>query len=74
MRSESVEVRLAAVKVEMKLYEKMGEEWLGLLPETVPYIAELLEDDSEEVERETQRLIGKVEEFLGEGELQGMLQ
>ncbi|RPB23217.1 hypothetical protein L211DRAFT_809362 [Terfezia boudieri ATCC MYA-4762] len=74
MRSESVEVRLAAVKVEMKLYEKMGEEWLGLLPETVPYISELLEDDNEEVERETQRLIGKVEEFLGEGELQGMLQ
>ncbi|KAF8425871.1 armadillo-type protein [Tirmania nivea] len=74
MRSESVEVRLAAVKVEMKLYEKMGEEWLGLLPETVPYIAELLEDDSDEVERETQRLIGKIEEFLGEGELQGMLQ
>ncbi|KAF8439525.1 armadillo-type protein [Terfezia claveryi] len=74
MRSKSVEVRLAAVKVEMKLYEKMGEEWLGLLPETVPYISELLEDDNEEVERETQRLVGKVEEFLGEGELQGMLQ
>lgn len=67
-------MRLVAVKVEMALYEKMGEEWLGMLPETVPYIAELLEDDEEIVERETQRLIGKVEEFLGEGELQGMLQ
>lgn len=74
MRSERSEVRLAAVRVEMGLYEKMGEEWLGCLPETVPYIAELLEDDEENIERETQRLIGKVEEFLGEGELQGMLQ
>lgn len=73
MRSGDWQVRLAAVKAEMALYERMGEEWLGMLPETVPYIAELLEDDEEVVERETQKLISKVEEFLGEGELAAML-
>ena len=73
MRAESEQVRLGAVVMMKELYARCGEDWLGLLPETVPIIAELMEDDDEEVERETQRLIQKVEEFLGEGELQGML-
>ena len=73
MHDDDVEVRLAAVKLEMALYEKLGDEWLTMLPETVPHIAELLEDDDEDVERETQRWIKKVEEYLGEGELEAML-
>ncbi|KAI5810289.1 hypothetical protein DFH27DRAFT_509326 [Peziza echinospora] len=73
MRSEVAEVRMTAVKTEMEFYRRLGEEWLGMLPETVPYIAELLEDDEEDIERETQRLIKLVEEYLGEGELEAML-
>ncbi|KAF8532913.1 armadillo-type protein [Trichophaea hybrida] len=73
MRDESLETRLAAIRAMIGLYARLGEDWLGLLPETVPFIAELLEDDEETVERECQRLIKKIEEFLGEGELQGML-
>ena len=73
MRDERAGARLAAVQALMGLYGRLGEDWLGLLPESVPYIAELLEDDDETVERECQRLIKRVEEYLGEGELQGML-
>lgn len=73
MRSEDAGVRLAAVETMMELYAKMGEEWLPLLPESVPLIAELMEDDDEDVERAIQRLIVKVEEFLGVGELEAML-
>lgn len=73
MRSEDANARLAAIRAMMGLYSRLGEDWLGLLPETVPFIAELMEDDEETVERECQRLIKKIEEFLGEGELQGML-
>jgi len=73
MRDERAEVRLVAMRTMKELYAKLGEEWLGLLPETVPFIAEGVEDDDEDVERETRALIRKVEEFLGEGELQGML-
>ena len=73
MRDEESGTRLAAVRALMGLYSRLGEDWLGLLPETVPFIAELLEDDEEVVERECQRLIKRIEEFLGEGELQGML-
>lgn len=73
MRSEDAGVRLAAVETMTELYAKMGEEWLPLLPESVPFIAELMEDDEEDIERAAQRLIAKVEEFLGVGELEAML-
>lgn len=73
MRSEDTHTRLATVKCEQSLTKKLGEEWLGLLPEMLPFISELREDDDEEVERETQRWINMVEEILGE-DLEGMLQ
>jgi U3 small nucleolar RNA-associated protein 10 len=73
MRSDSAATRLATVKCEQSLTRRLGEEWLGLLPEMLPFISELREDDDEMVERETQRWIGMVEEVLGES-LEGMLQ
>ncbi|EPS41293.1 hypothetical protein H072_4850 [Dactylellina haptotyla CBS 200.50] len=66
MRSENADVRFVAIKTMMELYERHKEEWIGLLPETMPAIAELMEDDVEEVEREVQRLIVKIEEYYGE--------
>ncbi|CQB89528.1 Uncharacterised protein [Chlamydia trachomatis] len=45
----------------------MGEQWLSYLPTLVPYIAELLEDDDEEVEMEVRRgLVRVIENVLGE--------
>jgi len=72
MRSDDATVRLAAVKCERSLTERLGEEWLALLPEMLPVIAEVLEDDDEGVERETRAWIKGVEEVLGES-LEGML-
>lgn len=73
MRSDEVEVRLAAVKCEQSLTARLGEEWLALLPEMLPFISELQEDDDEVVERETRRWIVKIEDILGES-LDSMLQ
>jgi U3 small nucleolar RNA-associated protein 10 len=73
MRSETASVRLAAVKCEQALTHRLGEEWLSLLPEMLPYISELQEDDDDVVERETHRWIGKIENVLGES-LDSMLQ
>jgi U3 small nucleolar RNA-associated protein 10 len=73
MRSESPAVRLAAVKCERSLTDRLGEDWLALLPEMLPFITELLEDDDENVEKETRSWIRSVEEILGES-LEGMLQ
>lgn len=73
MRSESKAIRLAAVKCEHAITDRLGEDWLNLLSEMLPTIRELLEDDDEEVERETRRWVKRVEEVLGEN-LDGMLQ
>jgi U3 small nucleolar RNA-associated protein 10 len=73
LRSEEPAVRLAAVKAEQALTQRLGEEWLAMLPEMLPYISELQEDDDETVERETHRWIVMMEGVLGES-LDSMLQ
>lgn len=73
LRSEQRTVRLAAVKCEQALTDRLGEEWLSMLHEMLPRISELQEDDDEEVERETHRWIVKIEGVLGES-LDAMLQ
>lgn len=73
MRHDDAFIRLAAVKCEQSLTEKLGEDWLALLPEMLPFISELQEDDDEEVERETTAWIRQIEGILGES-LEGMLQ
>ncbi|KAK3678783.1 snoRNA-binding rRNA-processing protein utp10 [Recurvomyces mirabilis] len=73
MRHASPEVRLAAVKCERAISERLGLDWLSLLPEMLPFISEAQEDDSEEVEREVLRWVRQVEGVTGES-LEGMLQ
>ncbi|KAI8959149.1 hypothetical protein F5Y11DRAFT_334046 [Daldinia sp. FL1419] len=73
LRSEQASIRLAAVKCEQALTDRLGEEWLSMLPEMLPYISELQEDDDDNVERETHRWIVGIEGVLGES-LDAMLQ
>lgn len=73
LRSEKAPTRLAVVKCQQALTDKLGEEWLSMLPEMLPYISELQEDDDEDVERETNRWIVGIETVLGES-LDAMLQ
>lgn len=73
LRSEQTAVRLAAVKCEQELTDRLGEEWLSMLHEMLPRISELQDDDDEVVERETARWIVKIEGVLGES-LDAMLQ
>ncbi|EGX96850.1 SSU processome component Utp10 [Cordyceps militaris CM01] len=73
LRSEQTAVRLAAVKCEQALTDRLGEEWMSMLHEMLPRISELQEDDDEVVERETHRWIVKIEGVLGES-LDAMLQ
>lgn len=39
---------------------------MPLLPETVPFISELLEDDNPEVEKQIQQQVQELEKILGE--------
>jgi U3 small nucleolar RNA-associated protein 10 len=63
---ESPHTRLAALKAEQSLTERLGEEWLALLPEMLPYISELMEDEDETVEREVRKWVKEIEAVLGE--------
>ncbi|KAJ5138303.1 uncharacterized protein N7515_003151 [Penicillium bovifimosum] len=63
---DSPHTRLAALKTEQALTAQLGEEWLALLPEMLPYISELMEDEDESVEREVRKWVKQIEKVLGE--------
>jgi len=61
-------VRYAALKAIEEFYQKLGEEFLTLLPETVPFLSELMEDSATEVEHLCQQVINLIDSYLGESE------
>lgn len=63
---ENPHTRFAALKAEQALTKQLGEEWLALLPEMLPYISELMEDEDENVEREVRSWVKQIEDVLGE--------
>jgi len=65
-RNNSAPVRLASMAALSALVEKLGENYLALLPEAIPFFAELLEDDVHEVEMAAQVTIQNFENVLGE--------
>ncbi|KYQ91935.1 U3 snoRNP protein [Tieghemostelium lacteum] len=64
-RSQSSAVRYSALLVIHSLHKKMGEQLLILLPETIPFISELLEDSSPDVESLCQQVVKTIESHLG---------
>jgi U3 small nucleolar RNA-associated protein 10 len=65
-RSEHASVRWAALRVVSELYTRLGEEMLVFFPETIPFLAELLEDDDLEVEQLCKDVCLEIQEHLGE--------
>ena len=59
-------VRLAAVQTLYRLFTDVGEEYLILLPESLPYLSELLEEDAPDILEATVKLIKFIEELSGE--------
>lgn len=55
------------IRILKSVFQKMGDQWLSYLPTLIPYIAELLEDDDEDVELEVRKgLVKVIENVLGE--------
>jgi len=67
-RSEKAIVRYAALSTVSGLYNNLGEQFLPLLPESMQYISELLEDEDPRVEKLTSQLVKNLERLLGDGE------
>nr|XP_002737451.2 PREDICTED: LOW QUALITY PROTEIN: HEAT repeat-containing protein 1 [Saccoglossus kowalevskii] len=66
MRSDSAKVRFAALTVLQEIHSKLGEDFQILIPEAIPFLAELLEDESEEVEKQCHQVIEEIEKTFGE--------
>ena len=65
-RSKRLRARKLALEIVAKVVEHVGEEYVVLLPETIPFLSELLEDVDEDVVRRTQALVKRLEELSGE--------
>ena len=65
-RSSQAVVRRAALMVVESMFVHNRENWLVLLPETMPFISELMEDEDVEVEALCQQVIKHIETLSGE--------
>uniref|UniRef100_A0A674HBP0 HEAT repeat-containing protein 1 n=1 Tax=Taeniopygia guttata TaxID=59729 RepID=A0A674HBP0_TAEGU len=65
-RHSSSKVRFAALLALIEVAQKLKENYLVLLPESIPFLAELMEDECEEVEQQCQKTIQQLEVILGE--------
>lgn len=66
MRHNVPKIRLIALHSLTEIVKKLGQDFLSLLPETIPFLAELLEDEEEDVENACQRAVQEMEKVLGE--------
>jgi U3 small nucleolar RNA-associated protein 10 len=63
---EHSRAKLLVIATLAKIIENTQEEYLVLLPEAIPFLSELLEDDDLEVEISTQDLLDKLTKLSGE--------
>ncbi|CAH1645146.1 unnamed protein product [Spodoptera littoralis] len=65
-RHNDAEIRLTALDCLVAMATQLGSSWLPLLAESVPFLAELLEDGDSRIEASTKDAIRKLEQILGE--------
>ncbi|XP_061886702.1 HEAT repeat-containing protein 1 isoform X2 [Entelurus aequoreus] len=65
-RHSDAKVRFSSLLMLTELAAKLKENYMLLLPETIPFLAELMEDECEEVEQQVQKVIQEMENILGE--------
>lgn len=65
-RHSASAIRLLAVGACVELAKRLNDDYLPLLPETIPFFAEMLEDEDETVERACQLRVQELERVLGE--------
>ncbi|XP_017294030.1 HEAT repeat-containing protein 1 isoform X2 [Kryptolebias marmoratus] len=65
-RHSDPKVRFSSLVMLMELASRLKENYVVLLPETIPFLAELMEDECEEVEQQVQKVVQEMENILGE--------
>jgi len=59
-------VRQAALKVVDHMFDKMGERYLVVLNDTLPFLSESLEDEHTDVEMAAKSIVARIEALTGE--------
>ena len=62
----SLQIRLTVLDIVQVFVEKRGENYLTVLPDSVNFLVEALEDDDQRVENRCRALIKKMEEVFGQ--------
>jgi len=65
-RDKDWEVRFVALQAVKETFMCVGEEYLAMLPESIAYLSELMEDEREEVVVLCKETIGYIEDLSGE--------
>lgn len=65
-RHSDAKVRFSSLLMLTELASRLKENYVVLLPETIPFLAELMEDECEEVEHQVQKVVQEMENILGE--------
>lgn len=65
-RSEKIRARILGLRVIKYMVENLKEEYLTLLPETIPFLGELLEDMELPVKTLAQEILKEMETLSGE--------
>lgn len=60
------EVRSVCIDTTLAVAERLGENFLPLLPDSIPFLAELMEDEQEEIEQKTRKAIQQMEKYVNE--------
>ncbi|RZC33246.1 HEAT repeat-containing protein 1 -like [Asbolus verrucosus] len=66
MKHTSPNIRLISLHCLKEMVKQLGVDYLPLLPETIPVLAELLEDEEETVEKACRKAVQEMEKILGE--------
>jgi len=64
LRSPNPQVRIVALTTTHELWKRFGEDFLLLLPDTMPGLGEIMEDPNEDVVKEAQSLLALINSFL----------
>jgi len=65
-RNSSAQVRLGAFKIIEYLFNRIGERYLILLNDTIPFLSEGMEDENPDVEAISKAIVARIEQMTGD--------
>lgn len=65
-RSDNWQIRLGAFKIIENLFQRIGERYLVLLNDTLPFLSEGMEDENNTVEITAKAIVSRIEQLTGD--------